>query len=46
MSIFKEIFMNLMSILKSFLAIIDIYDNKTKDTYFFASGRSVVFAQP
>jgi len=37
--------MNLMSILKSFLAMVDIYDNKTKDTYFFASGKSVIFAQ-
>lgn len=46
MSIFKEICMNLMSMLKSILAIVDIYDNKTKDTYFFASGRSVIFLQP
>jgi len=38
--------MNLISVLKSILAIIDIYDNKTKDTYFFANGNSVIFAQP
>lgn len=38
--------MSFMSILKSILAIVDIYDDKTKDTYFFASGKSVVFAQP
>lgn len=37
--------MNFMNLFKSILSFVEIYDEKTKNMYFFANGKSISFVQ-